>query len=147
MRTTVEITQKQIYALWSDLNEGAWRLDDDQVKSAQKTSDVEIIPIRTEAGIHAIAFSLKDALDGWANKTEELAMDSTFTGRTNEAGYELHGFVDETKGQAMPFAFLLTTSTPEAAEGAKMRMLCDVLREASEIKRLGENKPPAPYDP
>ncbi|KAJ7445405.1 hypothetical protein B0H11DRAFT_2249536 [Mycena galericulata] len=58
----------------------------------------------------------------------------------------------------MPFAFLLTTSTSEAAEGAKTRMLCDVLKEASEIKackveipqakqRLGENKPPAPYDP
>ncbi|KAJ7676538.1 hypothetical protein DFH06DRAFT_976739 [Mycena polygramma] len=30
-----EVTQKQIYALWRDLNQGAWHLDDDQVKSAQ----------------------------------------------------------------------------------------------------------------
>lgn len=80
-----ENTQKQIYALWNELNEGAWRLDDDQVKSAQKIlekldgADVEIIPIRTEAGIHSIAFGLKEVLDGWADLTEELAMDSTCT--------------------------------------------------------------------
>ena len=78
-----EVTQIQIYALWSDLNQGAWRLDDDQVKSAQMVlekmqgTDIEIIPIRTESGLHAIAFGLKEILDGWAEKTEELAMDST----------------------------------------------------------------------
>lgn len=87
----------------------------------------------------------------------------------------------------MPFAFLFTTSTPDAAEGAKTRMLRDLLKymnkrcpnimftlsdkEAAEInacrneipqakhqlcywhaityveERLGENKPPAAYDP
>ncbi|KAJ7914536.1 hypothetical protein B0H13DRAFT_2232112 [Mycena leptocephala] len=179
-----EVTQKQIYALWSEL-------DDDQVKSAQmilkklEGTDVEIIPIRAEPGIHAIAFTLKEVVDGWAEDTEELAMDSTW--KTNAAQYELYGFVAEAKGQAMPFAFLFTVSTGDAAEGAKTRMLSDVLgyisercpnimftlsdKEPAEInacrakivraknqlcywhaityieERLGENKPPARYDP
>ncbi|KAJ7448909.1 hypothetical protein FB451DRAFT_1053504, partial [Mycena latifolia] len=78
-----EVTQKQIYALWSDLNQGAWRLDDDQVKSAQMVLDqmhgkeVEVIPINAEQGLHAMAFGLKEVLDGWGERTEELAMDST----------------------------------------------------------------------
>ncbi|KAJ7716012.1 hypothetical protein DFH07DRAFT_974028 [Mycena maculata] len=73
-----EVTQKQIYALWSELNKGEWRLDNDQVKSAQKIlqkmegTKVEIIPIPSEPGIHAIAFAFKEVLDGWAKETEEL---------------------------------------------------------------------------
>jgi hypothetical protein len=65
------------------LNEGAWRLDDDQVKSAQMLLDkmhgkeTDLIPIRQEEGIHCIAFGFKEILDGWADKNEELAMDST----------------------------------------------------------------------
>ncbi|KAJ7840580.1 hypothetical protein B0H13DRAFT_1649644 [Mycena leptocephala] len=131
-----EVTQKQIYALWSELNEGAWRLDDDQVKSAQmileklEGTDVEIIPIRAEPGIHAIAFALKEVVDGWAEETEELAMDSTW--KTNAAQYKVYEFVAEAKGQAMPFAFLFTVSTGDAAEGAKTRMLSDVLEYISE---------------
>jgi hypothetical protein len=79
------VTQKQIYALWSELNEGEWRLDDDQVKSAQmileklEGIEVEIIPIRSETGIHSIAFAFEEILDEWAEMTEELAMDSTCT--------------------------------------------------------------------
>ncbi|KAJ7712996.1 hypothetical protein B0H16DRAFT_1341846 [Mycena metata] len=78
-----EVTQKQIYALWSRMNEEAWRLDDDQVKSAQKLlekmhgKEIEIIPIRQEEGLHCIAFGFKEVLDGWAEQNEELAMDST----------------------------------------------------------------------
>jgi hypothetical protein len=71
---------------------------------------IEIIPITPEPGIHAIAFALKEILDEWAPKTEEIAMDSTFKssksvyqsmvtnlfpGKTNEAGYEVYGFVAE----------------------------------------------------
>lgn len=69
--------------MWSKLNEEAWRLDDDQVKSAQMLlnkmcgKEVELIPICEEAGIHCIAFGFKEILDGWAEKNEELAMDST----------------------------------------------------------------------
>ena len=79
------MTQKQIYALWSELNEGKWRLDDNQVKSAQmilekmEGTEIEMIPISPQPGIHAIAFGLKEVLDGWARETEELAMDSTCT--------------------------------------------------------------------
>lgn len=82
-----EVTQKQIYALWSALNEEAWRLDDDQVKSAQKLlekmhgKEIEIIPIRQEDGLHCIAFGFKEVLDGWAEHNEELAMDSTCKNR------------------------------------------------------------------
>ncbi|KAJ7442849.1 hypothetical protein FB451DRAFT_1057229 [Mycena latifolia] len=78
-----EITQKQIYRLWSELNESAWRLDDDQVKSAQKLlekmhgKEIEPIPITQEDGIHCIVFGFKEVLDTWAEKNEELAMDST----------------------------------------------------------------------
>jgi hypothetical protein len=32
---TMEITQKQVYAYWQHVNEDSWRLDDNQVKSAQ----------------------------------------------------------------------------------------------------------------
>lgn len=80
---STEITEKQVYALWSDINRGAWRLDPDQVVSAQKVlqkvegTDVEIIPIVQETGINSIGFALKEILDGWATNTEELAMDST----------------------------------------------------------------------
>lgn len=49
-------------------------------------------------------------------------------GRTNAAQYELYGFVGEANGQAMPLAFLFTISTGDAAEGAKTRMLGDVLK-------------------
>ncbi|KAJ7853715.1 hypothetical protein B0H14DRAFT_3450135 [Mycena olivaceomarginata] len=112
---TTEVTQKQIYALWSELNEGERRLDDGQVKSAQmileklEGIEVEIIPIRSETGFHSIAFAFEEILDEWAEMTEELAMDSTW--RTNAAQYELYGFVAEAKGQPMPFAFLFTVSS------------------------------------
>ncbi|KAJ7466399.1 hypothetical protein FB451DRAFT_1561138 [Mycena latifolia] len=90
-----KMTQKQIYRLWSELNESAWRLDDDQVKSAQKLlekmhgKEIELIPITQEDGIHCIAFGFKEILDAWAEKNEELAMDSTW--KRNAAGYELYG--------------------------------------------------------
>ncbi|KAJ7678817.1 hypothetical protein B0H17DRAFT_840825, partial [Mycena rosella] len=128
-----EATQKQIYALWSELNQEAWRLDDDQVKSAQMLlnkmhgKEIEVIPIREEDGIHCIAFGFKEVLDNWAEKNEELAMDSTW--KTNAAGYELYGFVGEANGQAIPFTFLFTTNTHGTApEGAKTRMLGDMLK-------------------
>jgi hypothetical protein len=79
------VTQKQIYALWIELNEGERRLDDGQVKSAQmileklEGIEVEIIPIRSETGAHSIAFAFEEILDEWAEMTEELAMDSTCT--------------------------------------------------------------------
>ncbi|KAJ7810340.1 hypothetical protein B0H13DRAFT_1667543, partial [Mycena leptocephala] len=89
--------------------------------------ETEHIPIRQQDGIHCIAFGFKEVLDGWAEKNEELAMDSTW--RTNEAGYELYGFVGEGNGQAVPFAFLFTTSTDGTAlEGAKTRLLSDILK-------------------
>jgi hypothetical protein len=105
--------------------------------------ETEHIPIRQQDGIHCIAFGFKEVLDGWAEKNEELAMDSTckfhariignnlivISGRTNEAGYELYGFVGEGNGQAVPFAFLFTTSTDGTAlEGAKTRLLSDILK-------------------
>ncbi|KAJ6586098.1 hypothetical protein B0H19DRAFT_1060264 [Mycena capillaripes] len=38
---------------------------------------VKIMPIRSEAGIHAVAFAFNDILDDWAKMTEEFAMDLT----------------------------------------------------------------------
>ncbi|KAJ7118166.1 hypothetical protein C8R44DRAFT_738117 [Mycena epipterygia] len=88
--------------------------------------EVKIIPIHSEAGIHAIAFTFKEILNDWAEKTEELVMDSTW--RMNTAQYELYGFVAKAKSQAMPFAFLFTISSRDSAEGAKTRMLCEILK-------------------
>ncbi|KAJ7676541.1 hypothetical protein DFH06DRAFT_976502 [Mycena polygramma] len=89
-------------------------------------TNVEMIPITPVPGIHAIAFGFKEIIDGWAEKTEELAMDSTW--KTNTAGYELYSFVAEANGEALPFSFLFTTSSGDAVPGAKTRMLSDMLR-------------------
>lgn len=130
------------------LNETTWRLDDDQVKSALKVLeqvdgiDVDIIPIRPEAGISTIAFGFKDILNDYGKEIKEIAMDSTCTcshpfkvsylymsiGKTYAVGYELYAIVGEANGQALPLAFAFTASTSgDAAEGAKDRMLQDVL--------------------
>lgn len=105
--------------------------------------DVEIIPIRSEDGISTIAFGFKDILDDYGENIKEIAMDSTcaclirscpksaiytHTGKTNAVGYELYAIVGEANGQALPLAFAFTASTSgHAAEGAKDRMLQDVL--------------------
>lgn len=78
-----ELTQKQIYARWSQLNEKTWRLDTEQVRSARKVlesfqgSSVEIIPIRPEPGIVAMGFAFKQVFDEFGLDVEEIAMDST----------------------------------------------------------------------
>jgi hypothetical protein len=36
-----------------------------------------MIPICPQPGIHAIVFTVKEVLDGWADETQELVMDST----------------------------------------------------------------------
>jgi hypothetical protein len=78
-------------------------------------TEVEIIPIRSEPGIHSIAFAFKEVLDCWVKENEELAMDSTcgfyhlhlrhllsatlfISGRKNAAQYELYAFVGEANG-------------------------------------------------
>ncbi|KAF8991912.1 hypothetical protein BDZ89DRAFT_973611 [Hymenopellis radicata] len=186
-----EFTEKQVYREWTRLNEKEWRLDDDQVKSAEKLiKSVEdyttmVIPITPRPGIHAIAFALKEPLDAIGDEIVEVAMDSTW--KTNAAGYELYSLVAELNGCAIPIAFLFTTSDGTAPEGSKDLLLQDFLnfiakhcpnikftdsdKETSEIsafgvkmpnakhqlcywhsiryieKRLGEDKPPAAYDP
>lgn len=78
-----ELNEKQIYRYWTELNAGAWRLHDDQVKSAlavlEKYEDltIEIIPITAEDGISAIAFAFREILDEFGSEVEEIAMDST----------------------------------------------------------------------
>jgi hypothetical protein len=78
-----ELNEKQIYACWAQANEGNWRLDDDQVKSALKNLEalegeaIETIPIQPEDGITAIAFAFKSILDDYGTNMEEVAMDST----------------------------------------------------------------------
>lgn len=80
-----ELTEKQIYAHWANLNQATWRLDDDQVKSAIKVLkrvegiDVEIIPVHAEDGISTLAFAFKGILDDYGMEVEEIAMDSTCT--------------------------------------------------------------------
>ena len=73
----------QVYSEWARVNETVWRLDKDQVTSAQlllkadNSQNVEIIGIREEPGIHVIAFALKPATRSWAAHAVELALDGT----------------------------------------------------------------------
>ncbi len=65
------------------LNEKDWKLDNDQVKSAEmllkSVEDMEtiIIPITSRPGIHAIAFAFKEPLEAIGQEVVEVAMDST----------------------------------------------------------------------
>ncbi|CAK5263800.1 unnamed protein product [Mycena citricolor] len=129
---TTELTERQIYRFWSDINQGAWRKCDDQVASAlallQEYEDmtVEIIELKQETGLSSIAFCFCEIINDFGKDTEEIAMDSTW--KTNAAGYELYAIVAEANGTALPLAFVFTTSTGDnAAEGAKDRMLQQVL--------------------
>jgi hypothetical protein len=78
-----ELTQKQIYAQWAKLNEGSWRLDDEQLQSARKVlmsfqgTKIEIIPTRAEPGIVVMAFAFKEVFDNFGDEVTEVAMDST----------------------------------------------------------------------
>ena len=78
-----EVTQDQLYAYWTLLNENAWRLDLDQVKSViavlSKSDDiaVNIIPTHEEDGISIFAFALKEIMDTYSDQVTEIAMDST----------------------------------------------------------------------
>ncbi|KDR77335.1 hypothetical protein GALMADRAFT_66460 [Galerina marginata CBS 339.88] len=128
-----ELTEKQIYARWAQLNEEKWRLDDDQALSATKLlqskegHEVEIIPTIREDGISAVAFTFKGILEDVGSDIVEVAMDSTW--KTNAAGYELYGLVGELNGRAVPLAFCFTASTDGTAlEGAKDRLLRTVIR-------------------
>jgi hypothetical protein len=80
------LTQKQIHAEWTKVNETAWKFDDDQVKSTsellaqtQGLDDCEIIPIQHKKGINAIAFGFNGMLDDIGDNVKEIAMDSTCT--------------------------------------------------------------------
>ncbi|KAJ7574253.1 hypothetical protein C8J56DRAFT_734197, partial [Mycena floridula] len=90
----------------------------------------ELIPVKEQPGINAIAFTLKEILDNIAEDVTELAMDSTW--KTNAAGYELYSLVTEANGRAIPLAFLFTNSEETAAKGSKDRMLQDVIRYLAE---------------
>ncbi len=80
-----EYTEKQVYSEWMHQSEKEWRLDNDQVKSAEKLIrsvedyTTQVIPITPRPGIHAIVFALKELLDAIGAETTEVAMDSTCT--------------------------------------------------------------------
>ncbi|KIJ31165.1 hypothetical protein M422DRAFT_186329 [Sphaerobolus stellatus SS14] len=126
-----EVTQDQVYAYWTSLNEDAWRLDSDQVKSAiavlsrAEDIDVNIIPTRKEDGISIFAFALKEIIDSFGPQVTEIAMDSTW--KTNAAGYELYAVVAEAAGRSLPLAFAFVSTDGTAMKGAKDRALQDVL--------------------
>jgi hypothetical protein len=144
-----ELTEKQVYAYWQQLNVARWRLRDDQVESARAILQrvngikIDVIPILAEAGIDAIAFAFKDILEGYGEEVIEVAMDSTcqspissplhlirfWLGKTNAKGYELYGIVGEANGQALPLAFAFTASiSTDVQPGAKDRMLQHVIK-------------------
>ncbi|KAG8938810.1 hypothetical protein FRC04_007517 [Tulasnella sp. 424] len=127
-----EMTAKQVGNHWSKANEGVWKLDEDQVKSAKLLveqvagKDLEIVALHAEPGMSAIAFSLKEPLEEWGEETAEIAFDGTFN--TNAAHYEISGLIAEGKGQGIPLGFIYTVGTDGTAKtGAKMRLLIDFL--------------------
>jgi hypothetical protein len=77
------VTQKQVYTLWSELHKGDWKLDIDQTTSALKVLEayngveMETISMNHEAGIETITFAFKDILESYGKEIFEGAMDST----------------------------------------------------------------------
>ncbi|CAK5267884.1 unnamed protein product [Mycena citricolor] len=128
----IKITEKQVYRHWSDINKANWRKKDDQVASAAALLAeydglaVDVIEIKPEDGLSTIAFSFRDIINDFGVDTQSIAMDSTW--KTNAAGYELYAIVAEANGTALPLAFVFTTSSGNLAEGAKTRMLEQVLQ-------------------
>ncbi|KAG8900052.1 hypothetical protein FRC00_000052 [Tulasnella sp. 408] len=127
-----EMTAMQVRNHWSKANEGVWKLDEDQVKSAKLLieqvagKDVEIVALRAEPGMSAIAFSLKEPLEEWGEETAEIAFDGTFN--TNSAHYEISALIAEGNGQGIPLGFIYTVGTDGTAKtGAKKRLLIDFL--------------------
>jgi hypothetical protein len=78
-----EMTENQIYQMWLTENEAEWKLDKDQVVSAQKLlekmsgKDVEVIVMCEEPGMSAITFALKEPVEVWGEKTLEITVDGT----------------------------------------------------------------------
>jgi hypothetical protein len=84
------LSQKQIYAYWAHINQDRWRLDDEQLKSAQKVLEtyqgtkIQQIPIRHEEGMTTIAFAFRRVIDKFGPTVTEVAMDSTCTKAFNK---------------------------------------------------------------
>lgn len=79
------MTENQVYQHWCSENESTWKRDPDQVASARKIieeaagKEVEMISLREEEGMSAIAFALKDPVELYGAQTAELAFDGTCT--------------------------------------------------------------------
>lgn len=76
--------QKAVYHYWNIVSSRAWKLDKDPVASAkmfiaQKGGQEHIaaLDVRPEPGTECVAFYVTDFVEGWAENTQELAMDST----------------------------------------------------------------------
>ena len=80
---TTNITQKQVYFHWAQLNQDMWRLATDQLESAMKVLDrevgktIEVIPIAKESGISCLAFAFVDVVKEYGKNINEVSIDST----------------------------------------------------------------------
>lgn len=81
-------TRKVIYVLWSNIESRKWRRDDDEVISATKLlrewqekegRRTELVELKDEPGLIALAFLLPDLLEKWASRIREISMDSACT--------------------------------------------------------------------
>jgi len=75
-------SRQQVYAEWSKINEGTWKLNDDQYISSRRILErhadvVEVIPVRAQTGISVVAFALKKPVQYWGKHTIEVAIDGT----------------------------------------------------------------------
>jgi hypothetical protein len=151
-------SQKAIYQLWYNHTSKQWRRDDDKLKSTRILIEeaskkdgptrgyarVENIPLHTETGYSAIAFSLPEILRKWGGRIRELSLDSaceyiinfhsiyniltSMSVNTNGSNYEVYAIVGEVYGSGCPVGYLLVRSPKDSITGAKERYLRDVLK-------------------
>lgn len=90
----VPFLRKAIYNLWSAAESKKWKRDEDEVASAKVllkewTGKVghraEIIELKPEPGLIALAFVLPDLLEKWNDRIREVSMDSTCKSALNQA--------------------------------------------------------------
>ena len=83
MFRTTDITQKQVYYHWAQLNQDVWRLATDQLESAMKVLNrevgktIEVIPIAKERGISCLVFGFVDVVKECGKNINGVSIDST----------------------------------------------------------------------
>ncbi|CAK5275102.1 unnamed protein product [Mycena citricolor] len=133
----------QVYNHLLKLNSGAWRLDENEEKSAEllleklcserpECAMLERIRLPNDPvdGYSAFAFSLPALIRKWGGCVKEVQLDSTF--KTNKIGYECFAILGEVFGSGVSLGFLLIKSNGNPKLGAKEAYIQVLLRNITE---------------